>query len=270
MLVAEDGDEKEELKVKMEKLEKAPKKLSDLGGQVQLLLQDKHYCASAELKDFVDSKDPEAQRKHFIKENDKSVKKYQEQMAKFKESDEDKKKREAALKKRLDEIRARRAREDYDRMLRPVRADPPAGRVFGRGGAFDFSGELNAFKESVAASAKSGADGDIKTDVRFLLTYGVGFITMLFLGFATGFAVGSVFLGWTLEESMILSLVSGTVTLFTEAGLLIIRLYKMDVANHKQELEDAKRPAASRKTTAADRDLLNRIDAFAKEQEREK
>ena len=86
----------------MEKLEKAPKTLGDLEGQVQLVIQDVHYCANIDHKDFEDAKDPEAQRRHYIKENDKSTKKYLEEMAKFKESDSDKEKREAAVKKRIE------------------------------------------------------------------------------------------------------------------------------------------------------------------------
>ena len=67
-------------------------------------------------------------------------------MAEFAETDEEKKKRQAKVKKRIEEIKARRAREEYDRMLSPSRVEATPGKIFGKGGALDFSGEINSFK----------------------------------------------------------------------------------------------------------------------------
>ena len=85
------------------------------------------------------------------------------------------------------------------------------------------------------AATKSGDKGDFKTDIRFILTYGVGFISLLFLGFISGFAFGNIILGWSLEHSLILSLIVGTITLFVEGGLLVIRMIKMDDHMYNKE-----------------------------------
>ena len=81
-----------------------------------------------------------------------------------------------------------------------------------------FAKEINAFKSQNATQ-------EDKSDLRFTLVYGFGFITMMFLGFLSGFAIGKVILQWDTSQSLILSVVIGTGTLFLETALLMIRLY---------------------------------------------
>jgi len=60
------------------------------------------------------------------------------------------------------------------------------------------------------------------------MSFGLGFITVLFLGFLTGFSLGIYILEWDRDQSLILSLVTGVFTLFSEAILLIIRMEKWE------------------------------------------
>lgn len=64
--------------------------------------------------------------------------------------------------------------------------------------------------------------------MRFVLTYGVGFITLMFLGFLSGYMFGFHIMGYDHKNSMIMSLVIGSATLFVEAFLMIFRIYRMD------------------------------------------
>ena len=67
-----------------------------------------------------------------------------------------------------------------------------------------------------------------KNELRFVLTYGFGFITMMFLGFFSGYVLGKWGLRWSDEHSLILSLVIGIGTIFVEATLMIWRIHKME------------------------------------------
>ena len=67
-----------------------------------------------------------------------------------------------------------------------------------------------------------------KDEFRFMLTYGIGFITLMFLGFLSGFMVGYHLLKLSYEHSLILSLVVGTATMFLEGVLLILRMQKLE------------------------------------------
>lgn len=71
-----------------------------------------------------------------------------------------------------------------------------------------------------------------------MLTYGIGFITVMFMGFLCGFMIGKHLLKWNFQNSLIMSLVMGTFTLFSEAILLLIRLHKMEQAKIKHEKID--------------------------------
>ena len=62
----------------------------------------------------------------------------------------------------------------------------------------------------------------------FMLIYGVGFITMMFLGFFSGYVIGKYGIGMSEEHSLIMSIVVGTCTIFLEALLMIYRLWKQD------------------------------------------
>jgi uncharacterized membrane protein len=65
-------------------------------------------------------------------------------------------------------------------------------------------------------------------DFKFLMAFGIGFITIMFLGFLSGFCLGKFVLNWDETKSLYLSLVTGIPTLFIEAILMIIRLHKWE------------------------------------------
>ena len=110
-------------------------------------------------------------------------------------------------------------------MLRPCTSSNKEDRP--KSGMFDFRSEFDSFKQSAKSSAQSGEGIN---DIRFVLTYGIGFITLMFLGFLSGFCLGFYGLEWDLQSSMILSLIVGISTLMIEATLLIIRLYRFEEA----------------------------------------
>jgi len=72
------------------------------------------------------------------------------------------------------------------------------------------------------------------------LAFGLGFISLTFLGFLTGFCIGKYILQVDFETSLILSLVSGIGTLLMETVLMIIRLTKWE----KKQAFEAKRHKA--------------------------
>lgn len=80
-----------------------------------------------------------------------------------------------------------------------------------------------------------------KEEYRFVLAFGLGFITLTFMGFLSGYCFGKFILERSEEFSLILSLVFGILTLITEMILMIIRLYKweykraQDKKNYKVE-----------------------------------
>lgn len=74
-------------------------------------------------------------------------------------------------------------------------------------------------------------------DFRFMMAFGVGFITVMFLGFLTGFCIGRYILEWNENDSLLLSLGTGIPTLFMEAILMMIRLEKWE---RKREAERKK------------------------------
>ena len=65
-----------------------------------------------------------------------------------------------------------------------------------------------------------------RDDVRFFMAFGIGFITMTFLGFMTGFLLGRYILEWPEDKSLIMSLVFGISTLILEIIMMIFRLEK--------------------------------------------
>ena len=60
------------------------------------------------------------------------------------------------------------------------------------------------------------------------MTFGFGFITMMFLGFISGYLLGLKIFGWDPLSSIILSLVVGITTIFVEASLMIFRIQKLE------------------------------------------
>lgn len=63
-------------------------------------------------------------------------------------------------------------------------------------------------------------------DTRFALTFGLGFITVMFLGFLSGYLIARRVLGWEQIDSLLLSLAIGITTLITEMLLMIFRIDK--------------------------------------------
>mmetsp|Transcript_39637 Transcript_39637/g.60692 ORF Transcript_39637/g.60692 Transcript_39637/m.60692 type:complete len:97 (+) Transcript_39637:816-1106(+) len=90
-----------------------------------------------------------------------------------------------------------------------------------------------------------------------MIMYGFGFITLMFLGFLSGYMLGSHILGLSHQNSLILSIIIGTFTLFFEAGLMIFRLYKSEKDN-KSSLSSQKKHATIMKL-----DILKNIEKFS-------
>jgi hypothetical protein len=104
--------------------------------------------------------------------------------------------------------------------------------------------ELNLvkIKQSLATKEYQKLSGSIKgfdnrsaqlkreemADFRFMMAFGFGFITVMFMGFLTGFCLGKFILGWNESNSLMLALGTGIPTLILEAILMIIRLEKWE------------------------------------------
>lgn len=73
-----------------------------------------------------------------------------------------------------------------------------------------------------------------KEDFRFALAFGMGGISLLFLGFLSGYCLGKYVLEWDEQSSLILCLVFGVCTLFLEGFMMIFRLQKWE---QKREME---------------------------------
>ena len=67
-----------------------------------------------------------------------------------------------------------------------------------------------------------------KQDMQFTITFGFGFITLMFLGFLSGYMFGRKILEYEPLESMFVSIFVGIVTLLVEMMLMIFRLDKYD------------------------------------------
>ena len=113
----------------------------------------------------------------------------------------------------MERIKTKIAREEYNRI---TSSDEKIGK-----GYFGFEKEIKAFKSANASQEQ-------KSEFRITMIYGFGFITMMFLGFLSGFSIGKVILEWDTTNSLILSLFIGTMTMMMEAFLMIIRLYQID------------------------------------------
>ena len=71
-------------------------------------------------------------------------------------------------------------------------------------------------------------------DTRFALTFGLGFITVMFLGFLSGYLLGRKVLGWEQLDSIFLSLAIGITTLITEMLLMIFRIDKFTTIKDRE------------------------------------
>ena len=144
---------------------------------------------------------------------------------KYKETEEEKEKREKEMAKKIEAIKLKQSREEYQRL---VSSSPGFGKAKG---AFSISNEIKSFRDSIKKNEGT------TSDARFVLTYGIGFITLTFLGFLSGYFVGQFFFGYDVKDSLICSIIVGTVTLILETVLLILRMYRMDqVTNKKKEM----------------------------------
>lgn len=73
-------------------------------------------------------------------------------------------------------------------------------------------------------------------DIRFVMTYGIGFITLTFLGFLSGYMIGVYFFKFNFRDSLIVSIAVGAATLILETLLMILRIHKMEnMAARKKE-----------------------------------
>jgi hypothetical protein len=77
-------------------------------------------------------------------------------------------------------------------------------------------------------------------DFRFMMAFGFGFISLMFLGFLMGYCLGKFILGWGENESLLLALGTGIPTLFVEGLLMIIRLNKWEKKREVERKQQAK------------------------------
>lgn len=96
---------------------------------------------------------------------------------KFKETDEQRRAREKFNAENLERIRARIARREYDEMCSVKSAGSP----------YSLRNEISSYRTS----------SDQMKEGNFVLLYGVGFITMMFLGFFSGYVLGRYAFRWS-------------------------------------------------------------------------
>ena len=71
-----------------------------------------------------------------------------------------------------------------------------------------------------------------KQETHFTMTFGFGFITMMFLGFVSGYFLGTRILEWEPLPSIFVSLAVGISTLIVEMILMMFRINKFDKMRH--------------------------------------
>ena len=130
-----------------------------------------------------------------------------------KETEQAKRTRLQENAKNLEEIKARLARQDYQNLV---------------GGISGFSNQAQQKKREEMA------------DFRFMMAFGFGFISLMFLGFLSGYCLGKYILGWGDNESLLLALGTGIPTLFVEGLLMIIRLNKWEKKRESERKQQAK------------------------------
>ena len=135
---------------------------------------------------------------------------------KYRETEEEKEKREKEMAVKIEAIKLKRSREEYQRL---VSSSPGFGS---QKSGFSFQNEIQSFRDSMKKNEGT------TNDVRFVLTYGIGFITLTFLGFLSGYMIGVFYFRYDVKDSLIVSIIIGTATLILETVLLILRLYRME------------------------------------------
>ena len=143
---------------------------------------------------------------------------------KYKETDEEKAQREKEMAAKVEVIKRKQSREEYQRL---VSSSPGFGA---QKSGFSFQKEMKSFRESIQKNEGT------TSDARFVLTYGIGFITLTFLGFLSGYMIGLWYFRYDVRDSLIVSIIVGTATLMLETVLLILRIYRMQrMATMKKE-----------------------------------
>jgi len=128
---------------------------------------------------------------------------------KYAESPKQKEIREAQNKINLDRIRSKIAKAEYAELTNPKK----------KVGVSGFVNDVKSF---------AGKTQDEKNEFKFVLTYGFGFISMMFLGFLSGYFLGVYGLEWDHTSSLVLSIVVGSGTVIGETILLVIRMTHME------------------------------------------
>lgn len=67
-----------------------------------------------------------------------------------------------------------------------------------------------------------------RAESRFIFTFGFGMITLMFLGFVSGYFLGRKILGWDELSSVIMSIIIGIPTIMIEMFLMMCRIHKFD------------------------------------------
>jgi len=186
-------------------------------------------------------KEEEAQRMMII---DKHEECYQRNLKiveeKFEETKEQRMKREALKEKTLQMLRDKKARREYDEMVDPYHHRKSKG-----------------FLDDIKAFSDRSTPEDDKMQFRFMMMYGFGFITLMFLGFLSGYMLGFYILRLSEQASLILSIVMGTGTLLLESVLMIYRMYKMEMDKERQHAKEEKH------RTVMKLDILKNIENFS-------
>lgn len=186
--------------------------MSDLKGKIEVIPIQNHFCNKGEL---ISGMDGEEQRMAVIKKHDQSQAENLKQIEeKFAETPEQKLLREEKNAENIERIRTKIARREYDKIISGSTDEDKKGY-------YGFGKEIHAFKSAKATQEE-------KSEFRFTMVYGFGFITMMFLGFLSGYFIGSIVLGLDTTNSLILSIFVGTITMFMEAILMIIRIHQAD------------------------------------------
>lgn len=68
----------------------------------------------------------------------------------------------------------------------------------------------------------------MKQEAQFTLTFGLGFVTMMFLGFVSGYLFARRILGWEELPSLFCCLFVGITTIIVEMILMIFRIQKLE------------------------------------------
>ena len=136
----------------------------------------------------------------------------------FKETKEQEEERKFLNAQNLERVRAKQSRQEYEQITSKM-ASENSGL---------FSKELSYFK-------KQGVE--LQEDFKFVLTYGFGFISLMFLGFLSGYMLGKYALRLNEEYSLILSLIVGVSTIMLEVTLMLWRIYKADQMKERLQHE---------------------------------